>query len=79
MTQADEQDGAAGRLTPLGAPTDPMRPTGRVANEALAESKAAIAARGRRALRWIAFAIAAAVLLALLFFTVASLLPKPDL
>jgi hypothetical protein len=73
-------DGGEDRIEPLGAPTDPLRPTGRVeADQALAESKARMAAKGRKVLRALAIGLAAVVLLAILYFVAMALVPKPDL
>jgi len=65
---------------PIGAPADLMRPTGRVADEAVAQAQARMAARGRKVLRLFALGLAAVVLLAMLvFFVVSAFWPKPDL
>ncbi|MFA5942882.1 MAG: hypothetical protein WC876_00255 [Candidatus Thermoplasmatota archaeon] len=75
---ADDADALA--VEPLGAPTDLVRPAGRMAEEAVAQSKARLAARGRKVLRALALGLAAAALLALFFFFVVSAFwPKPDL
>ena len=69
-----------GPVEPLGAPSDPLRPTGRPdATQALAESKAQMAATGRRILRAAGVVLAVVALLAVAFFVVTGLLPKPDL
>lgn len=74
-------DEAAGDVlrVPLGAPTDPLRPTGRVAAEAEAASRARLAAQAGKVLRWLAVGLLAAAALAVLAFVVIALLPKPDL
>jgi hypothetical protein len=74
----DDPEGTA-RVEPLGAPTDLLRPGGRVADAEVAAAKARMAAKARKVLRVVGIALAAAMLLALLFFVVVALLPKPDL
>lgn len=74
-----DQAETAARIEPLGAPTDLLRPGGRVAEQEVAAAKARMAAKARRVLRVVGVALAAAALLALLFFVGVSLLPKPDL
>ena len=73
------EERGAPAIEPLGAPADLVRPTGRVADEALARSKARMAALARKALLWIGVPLAAAVLLALLFTVALAFWPKPDL
>lgn len=73
-------DGREDRIEAIGAPSDPLRPTGRVnAQQATADAKARMAGRARKVLRVLGIVLAATVLVALLFFLVVSLLPKPDL
>jgi hypothetical protein len=66
MTEGTDEPRAE-RVEPLGAPTDPMRPTGPVGlGQASQEAKARMAAGARKVLAAFAIAIGVAVLLAVL-------------